>query len=152
MSVDDWFRELSTSSRLQSNPERTQALQEYLTGKTPAHSAAKSFSAIVKNGLNDSDDFGDGLYNGLFSIWVLVLDIARDLPQTQDKLVKLLIEIEKLPDLEHDGRTVDYHGMKVWNELPGFGWQMRDCWNCESLMRNGCLVIIAAYATPSILT
>lgn len=126
MSIDEWFHQ-PPSSNVPPKPEEAQALQNFLAGTISVHTAAERFTAVTASAGNNSEEVGKALTR----MWKFVMDLAQDFPETQDKIVELLAEIEKLPDLEHDGHTVIYHGMKVWSDLPTFGWEMRDRWNCE---------------------
>lgn len=126
MSIDEWFRQLSSDDE-PPNPEEARAIQEFLAGNMLIHTAAERFTAVVATAGNDLDEIGEGLYR----IWNLIIDLVQEFPETQDKIVDLLAEIEKLPNLEHHGHTIVYDGMNLWSDLPTFGWVMRDRWNCE---------------------
>ena len=63
--------------------------------------------------------------------WQFILDTAKEFPEKQDRLVELLQAVKRLPDLETNGKPVIVHDMKVWSDLPYFGWTSRDNWNCE---------------------
>lgn len=127
MSTDEWFGQLLSSDE-SPKPEEVQALQAFLAGNiSSVHAAAEKFTAVAARAGNSSEEIGDALYR----MWKLVIDVAQNFPETQDKLVELLTEVENLPDLERDGHTFIHHGMKVWNDLPTFGWEMRERWNCE---------------------
>lgn len=126
MSPDEWFRQLS-SSDFSSQPAGTQSLQDFLAGKISVHTAAKNFTAEAARPENSSERVEEEIYR----MWNLVIDLAESFPETQDKVVELLAEIEKLPDLERHGHTFTYHGMTVWSDLPTFGWEMRERWNRE---------------------
>lgn len=126
MSIEEWFRQRSSSCELP-KPEDAQAIQEFLAGNISVHPAAERFTAVVTTAGNDPDEIGEGLWR----MWGIVIALAQDFPGTQGKIVDLLAEIEKLPELEHDGHNIVYHGMNLWSDLPTLSWQMRDCWNCE---------------------
>ena len=126
MSIDEWFRQLSSDDE-PPNPEEIRAIQEFLAGNLSVRTAAERFTAVVTTARIDLDEIGGDLYR----MWNLIIDLVQEFPETQDKIVDLLAEIEKLPKLEHRGHTVTYEGMNLWSDLPTFGWVMRDRWNCE---------------------
>ena len=75
-------------------------------------------------------------------LWNLTTCCAMKLPKQQDKLVKVLVNLSKLPDVKtNDGKPMMKYGMQVWRDLPTLGWVLRDlmdgvedacpCFPCE---------------------
>lgn len=45
------------------------------------------------------------------------------------RLAKLVVDLQKRPNLEKDGQPCVVQSMTVWQDLPLFGWEMREAWN-----------------------
>lgn len=125
MSIDEWFNQI-LSSDYPIEREEVHAVREFLADRISVDTAAQRFTAVVARNKDDLED-------GLDRIWAFIIDIAKKFPDAQDKLVQLLKRIKGLPDLEADGEVIKVYGtLKVWSDLPLFGYKMRDCWNCKS--------------------
>lgn len=121
---EEWFGKF-TSDDDNPKPEEVQALKDFLDGATSAQVAAAKFTAMVP----DEEGSADGLYR----IWNLVCDAAREIPRSQEKLVELLAAIRQLPDVKC--KRSEYFGPMDsinWRDLPILGWMLRDLWNCRS--------------------
>ncbi|KAI9368852.1 hypothetical protein BJX61DRAFT_194386 [Aspergillus egyptiacus] len=72
----------------------------------------------------------------LGQLWHLILRIACENPEHQDKLVDLLVDMSYLPDATRpveDGVPVDeplaLYDKRVWKDLPLLGWEIRRHWD-----------------------
>lgn len=124
-SVESWFRQLPHDDDTP-KPEEEQALIELLTGTVPANVAAEKFTSAVAREETPED--------GLERIWSFIDDAAEELGSKHAKLIELLAEIKKLPDLTRDGQPLTADGDNViWKDLPRFGWDIRDRWGCTCI-------------------
>lgn len=119
MMYDSWFARLREEDDDLATLEEQQALLDFLNDKTSANEASRYYTSAVA----ESDD-----PNGMY-IWSLLYTVARNLPQTQDKLIELLQGIQRLPDLERNGKVETAFGEKFWSELPGFAVDLREIWD-----------------------
>ncbi|OJJ97761.1 hypothetical protein ASPACDRAFT_62727 [Aspergillus aculeatus ATCC 16872] len=80
---------------------------------------------------------GESLEDKLTHLWRLILDLAIQNPAHQDKLVSLLTALSHLPDAtapradeDEDAKSpLTVHDMRVWQDLPMLGWEIRHRWN-----------------------
>lgn len=105
------------------SPISASIIEDFLHSKISASEAATKIATQGPDGeLRDQP----------YEVWPPVLDAAQRRPDTQDRLIQLMSAIKQLPDQYKDGEPVIIHGMRVWADLPYFGFYMRDLWNCES--------------------
>ncbi|OJI98347.1 hypothetical protein ASPVEDRAFT_161509 [Aspergillus versicolor CBS 583.65] len=71
------------------------------------------------------------LEGSLGRLWNLVLTLACENPEHQDKLVDVLVDLSELPspDAEQGSGPLTIHEMEVWKDLPMLGWSLRDYYN-----------------------
>ncbi|CAD0106161.1 unnamed protein product [Aureobasidium uvarum] len=98
------------------NPEKTDATLDQLT-------------TCAKSSLSN-----DKLESHLRELWTSILHLSSQQSHTskeQDSLVKLLQAlITDAPSLKNtNNKEVEVDGSKVWQGLPLFGQQARECWN-----------------------
>ena len=70
----------------------------------------------------------------LGQLWHLILKIAYNSPEHQDKLVSILADMSHLPDIMTPGdngqnEPLILHDMRVWRDLPLLGWEIRRHWD-----------------------
>lgn len=121
---EEWFGKF-TSDEDDPKPEEVQALEDFLGGATSAQVAAAKFTAVVPDEKDPA--------NGLYRIWDLVCDAAREIPRSQDRLLELLATIRQLPDVKckMSGSAGSMDSIE-WKDMPILGWVLRDSWNCTS--------------------
>ncbi len=119
MMYESWFAHLREEDDDLATLEEQQALLDFLNDKTSANEAARYYTSVVTK----SDD-----PNGMY-IWSLLYTVARNLPQTQDMLIELLQGIQRLSDLERNGKVETAFGEKFWSGLPGFAIGLREIWD-----------------------
>lgn len=67
-------------------------------------------------------------------LWGLIIACAREMPEHQDKLVSILVNLSKLPDARTESdEPLTLHDMQVWKDLPTLGWHFRNEWNGPSV-------------------
>lgn len=70
---------------------------------------------------------------GLYILWCGIVPRCLTRPEAHPALVDLLVALVNMPDaVGEDGQPLDVHKMRMWQDLPTFGWVMRYWWNCES--------------------
>ncbi|KAL4922345.1 hypothetical protein BDW62DRAFT_51857 [Aspergillus aurantiobrunneus] len=107
---------------------RLAVLKELFANNISAPMAAKQLAEATL-----SDD--TTLESRLDLLWDLVLAIACETPEHQDKLVDVLVDLSELPSPnnpqaqgeEHEPLTI--YDMEIWKDLPKLGWCFRDYWN-----------------------
>ncbi|RAH73927.1 DUF3632 domain-containing protein [Aspergillus aculeatinus CBS 121060] len=81
---------------------------------------------------------GESLEDNLAHLWRQILDLAAQTPAHQAKLVDLLTALSHLPDApapraadqaEDAQGPLTVHDMRVWQDLPMLGWEIRHRWN-----------------------
>lgn len=65
----------------------------------------------------------------LGQLWHLILQIACKNPETQDKLVDLLVDMSHLPGATEQDKPLVLYDMHVWKDLPLLGWEIRRYWD-----------------------
>lgn len=121
----------AASEKVQQSPQYA-ALEGLTTGAAEA-SPLQRFCAPVEQKLQSSspsDDVEEELYRG----WKAVISRAAATSYTEGGRSALVAFLVSLTQKRSDGEQAnsDYgvvQGMKVWQDLPLFGWQVRDAWN-----------------------
>lgn len=121
---------LAASAEVQQSPQYA-ALQGLTTGAAEA-SPLQRFCDPVEKKLEskNASDAEEELYNG----WVAVIARAAATSYTEGGRAALAAFLVSLTQKRADGQQAnsDYgvvKDMKVWQDLPMFGWQVRDAWN-----------------------
>lgn len=128
--------------KVQQSPQYA-ALEGLTTGAAEA-SPLQRFCAPVEQKLQSSspsDDVEGELYKG----WIAVMSRAAATSYTEGGRSALAAFLVSLTQKRADGQQAnsDYgvvHGMKVWQDLPLFGWQVRDAWNFGMSHNTMCLI------------
>ncbi|KAG9765647.1 hypothetical protein KCU73_g332, partial [Aureobasidium melanogenum] len=105
-------------------PEEAQALRLYLDDKINVVEATRLMTEPTESSEDPSDD--------LPNLWGLLQDALIELPNSQQKVVRLLSNIQDLPNFD-----LDFHGKKrsgpledrsrsLWHDLPSFANQWYD--------------------------
>ena len=124
MSYDAWVQEKQADEHGPS-PSEASALSAILQGRSSPKEAATNMT-------KDSSVFDQGgLKTKLWRMWIVFIEAAQDFPEKHSILVKLLQAIQRLPGPLHHGKPILVHDMRVWADLPRFGWEMREFWNCK---------------------
>lgn len=120
------------------------ALSEYLasadttTSSSVLDAALEKFAEPIETAATTSKD--EELEEALTLAWKAVIAHAADTPFTDpgaDKLVEFVLELSARPDVEKSeggDAPVKVQDMTLWQDLPTFGWQMRDAWNFGKCM------------------
>ena len=104
----EWV-EQGKSSR---SSEEIQALQDYLNDECTPEQAAAVFTHNLSNEPSEHPDYQR-------SYFLLGL-VAREFPDTHDRLIDLLKAIKCLPPIVQNGQqAVDAKGRRFWDDLPG---------------------------------
>ncbi|KAL4804447.1 hypothetical protein BDV18DRAFT_143177 [Aspergillus unguis] len=106
---------------------RLAILQDLFADKISAPTAAKQLASASL-----SDD--TSLEERLGRLWELILTLAYESPEHQDKLVDVVVDLSELPSpdpaAQEEGQEPGtIHDMQVWKDLPILGWRLRDFWN-----------------------
>lgn len=120
---------LSASQQLKGSPQYS-ALSG-VSSRTTATDITDRFCEPVEHKFA-STQTSDELEEELITGWQAVIARAaetsfKDL--SMPKLVEFVTALQQRPDLAKDGQKCMIQDMAVWNDLPLFGWQMRDAWN-----------------------
>lgn len=105
-------------------PEEAQALRLYLDDKVDVAEAAR----LVTKPTEFSEDPGDDLPN----LWGLLQDALIELPNSQQKVVRLISKIRDLPNFDLDSHDKKRSGpledrsSSLWHDLPSFANQWYD--------------------------
>lgn len=84
---------------------------------TPGDAASRLASISLKN-------------HNIELLWVLLLCCARESPEQHPKLVSVVVEISKLPDVPlSEASDVQGPDSRLWRDLPRFGWELNSQWN-----------------------
>ena len=90
-----------------------------------AATAADEIDKLYPAGTPDAEDF-------LWSLWSLLVSVAKKIPAHDARQQLLVTMIEKLKSKRDDQVQMWGQTTRVWTELPMLGPVMRDSWNCES--------------------
>ena len=121
---------LVASAETQQTPQYA-ALAGLTTGAADASPLPRFCDPVEKKlESNNASDAEEQLYNG----WVAVIARAAATSHTEGGRSALAAFLVSLTQKRADGQQAnsDYgvvKDMKVWQDLPMFGWQVRDAWN-----------------------
>lgn len=122
--VEAWF-DLIASQKYRPGPQARRALQDFFNGRIPSDEAARRVTTTI---LTLPDEKIIQVHVG--ELWDLLIDAAKEIPGSQDKLVRLLAAIGGLPDFVRRGKIVEVAGdggrTRLWRDLPMFADLMRD--------------------------
>jgi hypothetical protein len=123
MEAEDW---LAYYEQDRSPPavELGPTLKDYMLGRLTAQAAAEKLSAMVA-----ADDVD--LESALDDLWAYINNAAQKLTAAHDRLIDLIAALRELPDLVRDGEPVDIWEMTVWRDLPLWGVDVREKYNCK---------------------
>lgn len=86
---------------------RLSIIQDFFNNNIPLQTAVK---ALASTSLSDAVS----TEGAVGRLWVLIIACARDMPEHQDKLVDILVNLSKLPYAETDeGEPLILHDMHV---------------------------------------
>jgi hypothetical protein len=123
--IEDWaedFRKEFYSADINVAP----TLKDFLLGHLTADEAAATLGGLVAE-----KGSGDDLEGPLWNLWAGVNGAAKQLPAVHDRLIDLLAAFRQLPDLKRDGQVVEVWDMVVWKDLPIWGADVRENYNCK---------------------
>ena len=116
------------------SPEVTQREEYKIFSSHIANSDSTETTLEQFSNYTNSSLSNDKLETHLRETWNSILHIASQKPHSseqQDSLVKLLQALitRAHPLKDSNGKAVEIDGSKVWQDLPLFGQQVRECWN-----------------------
>lgn len=107
---------------------RLAVLQDLFANKISAPTAADQLASAS---LSDNTS----LQEQLSRLWSLILALACESPEHQDKLVDVVVDLSELPSPDpaahgqQGAEALTINDMQVWKDLPVLGWCLRDGWN-----------------------
>lgn len=107
---EDWFAAMAKDPDMPT-PEEINAIKEFVDGRTEADTAAKRCTSRINLEETDPDPT---------FIWSLLVSLAVEFPDTQDKVVKLLAAIKRLPNPIRDGKEHRIYSEKTFSDLGYF--------------------------------
>jgi hypothetical protein len=88
--------------------------------------------AFDKDEEDDDVDGGDDLEAGLWDLWAIINDAAKQVPDVHDALLDLLAALRQLPNVKRDdGELLRVWDMVLWRDLPIWGADVREKYNCK---------------------
>ena len=114
--VDAWFEHISSQEH-RLGPDERQSLKDFLNGLTSADEAAKAISSAY------STLPGTAIGSFVCDLWLLLIDAAKEIPSSQDKLVQLVATIGQLSDFTRCGKVFRVAGpekQRPWRDPPLF--------------------------------
>ena len=109
---DEWWQQIEHEEQL-ITPGEEQVVKAFLDGKVSAEEAATRYREAASK-KEDPD---------AFYIWSFLQDVAREFDEAQDKLVALIRDLEKLPEVARNGQIV-----ASWSGADFFGMCYYDSW------------------------
>ncbi|WPH04972.1 Hypothetical protein R9X50_00787000 [Acrodontium crateriforme] len=67
--------------------------------------------------------------------WKAVIEAAASTPHSspqKQKIADFILDVQAQPAVEKDGEKCTMHEMRLWTDLPLFGWVMREVWNTDT--------------------
>lgn len=105
---------------------RLNTLHDLFTDTVSLNTTTQKFAAI---------SLADG---GLDLSWNIILTIAIETPEYQDKLVDLLVSLSELTDEKTEqGQPLKKYNMQVWKDLPMLAWMFREEWDVRTTSKSG---------------
>ncbi|EME45056.1 hypothetical protein DOTSEDRAFT_70930 [Dothistroma septosporum NZE10] len=121
---------LSGSQTVQQSKQH-EAVRGFVSGSLNLETALEKFCAPVEKGWKSSKD-AEEVEEHLSLSWQSLVAAAATTSFTeasQQKLVDFVMTLQERSVLEKDGQVCQVQGMTVWDDLPTFGWKIRDAWN-----------------------
>lgn len=121
---------LIVSKEVQTSPQYAAVNDYAIQTTTSLDETIDKFSGLVESKAASGDD--EVLSEALNLSWKSITSLAADTAFTEpgmQRLVDFVLELQNRSDVEVDGKARVVEGMKLWSDLPLFGWQMRDAWN-----------------------
>lgn len=102
---------------------RLSILQDFFKNNIPLKIAVDSLASVSLLDATSTE-------GAIGRLWGLIITCAREMPEHQDKLVNILVNLSQLPDAKtENGEPLVLHDMQIWKDLPTLGWYFRDEWN-----------------------
>lgn len=85
---------------------------------------------LSKTPLQESPDDDADVNMSLCHTWARLIPAASKFPEHHEKLAELLVLLSHSPPLKNDrGEDLIVYDMRVWTDLPRFGWELNSEWN-----------------------
>ncbi|OQO09761.1 hypothetical protein B0A48_05164 [Cryoendolithus antarcticus] len=111
--------------------EEYRTLREGLLSTVQYESSFRdSLCNLVEKSYSKSQN-ADNVEAVLWKLWQSVTSLAVESTSDSERqrLVDLILELQKRPDLEESGKVCKVWDAVVWRDLPVLGAQMREAWN-----------------------
>ncbi|KAK5170339.1 uncharacterized protein LTR77_004926 [Saxophila tyrrhenica] len=122
---------LNASEQVLQSEEYT-AVINWLSGRTKSvGDALDIFCQPVENKFFQTEN-AQNVEPLLWRAWQAIVGEAATTPHTsqhKQKLVELMLNLAFRPTLSRGESICEVDGMKVWRDLPIFGWELREAWN-----------------------
>jgi hypothetical protein len=122
--IQDWIKTRRERVTAPDHLSAIDALAICLNGNGPpnaiATSITKAYSSYVEQPLKNSES------DRVQSFWVLLCDAARMFGSAQSRLIDLLHEMSKQPDIYATDGSKTTGGMVYWRDLPGLPFALCD--------------------------
>lgn len=111
-----------------------------LDNASTSENVLDKFSEPVERVISTSEDSGE-VEEQLGTTWKSIISTAALTPfkdPGMPKLVDLILALQERTDVQKNNRVFQVEDMTIWQDLPMFGWQMREAWNLGA-SRSGAL-------------
>ncbi len=106
-------------------------IDSYILGNAPLDDVVHRLTHWVTE-LNPPEPLDESEFPALWVLWSAFNKVAQRVLEKQERLVELLLAIKNLPPvLKPDGERLTCWGGRFWEDLPIFGPNMRESWNCK---------------------
>jgi hypothetical protein len=150
-SVQDWKKAVHAQTEDPDHVQAAEALALLLNGEAAACDTAKGITMIYEADLerNNGSTYADG-HNKVYGFWTNHMCNAIlkfDSIVVQQRVVELLIEISKQPDVKTPDGSVKMHdGHEVyWRDVPGWEYNFADDILCKLLTYFVCKVLLTLF-------
>lgn len=128
---------LHPTEKVRQVPQYNQLIEYVRSGRTDLDRITEDFCSPIETQLKASPIVTD-VESSLWQAWQCLIVVAAATPhdsEDQQKLVNLVQDLQRRPGVEKDGKPCEIQGGVIWNDLPLFGWQMRESWNAGKILQ-----------------